>query len=254
MSPNANEHEADVFNTSNSATQLPTNVLRQCLSFLGPSDNYYFLASVSKNFKTAVEQLYGENRNTSAESIIATVSTCNHVVDLIMGDTELMQEEKAVLTCKIFAAAFKNDRVDIFERSITPLYEAEGIMNNCVTFAITNKSTEIMRLLIKDLEYVQFLKEFELENDIPLVSCVPAACDVCMIKELIDHGVKFNGESLVFALQRDDLETFEYLLNVVNVYTGRERQAIFFSAMSHRKGFDAFQMLMGKGFTYGMRY
>lgn len=67
MTPVANEHEADdVVNNSNSIIPLPTHVLRHCLSFLGSSDNYYFLAAVCKDFKTTVEQLYGENRNTSA--------------------------------------------------------------------------------------------------------------------------------------------------------------------------------------------
>ncbi|GFH61379.1 predicted protein [Chaetoceros tenuissimus] len=101
MSPNANEqHEADYLVTkskSNSTIPLPTHILRHCLSFLGSTDNYYFLASVCKDFKTAVEQLYGDNRNTSAESIIATVSTCNHVHGLIFEDMDLMEDEKMVI-------------------------------------------------------------------------------------------------------------------------------------------------------------
>lgn len=87
MSPNANEHEANITNTRNSTIQLPT-ILSHCLSFLGSSDNHYFLASLSKAFKTAVEQLYEGNQNTSAESITTSVSNCNHAIDLIVGDTD----------------------------------------------------------------------------------------------------------------------------------------------------------------------
>ena len=252
VSSNKNgQHEADDLVTeskSNSSSPLPTQVLRHCLSFLGSSDNYYFFASVSKDFKTAVEELYGEYRNTSAESITATVSTCNHVFDLIMGGTDLTEIEKGVLIHNISAAVFRNERIDIFERSIKPLYEATGMMNQCALFAITHNSTEIMRLAIKDTENVRFLKEYELQKGVFLASCAPSVCDVGMIKELIDHGVDFNGESLVFALQRDDLATFEYLLDVVKVYTERERQAIIRSALSHRDYADAFEMLMRKGF------
>ena len=111
----------------NSCIPLPIHVLRHCLSFLGSSDNYYFLASVCKDFKTAVEQLYGDNRNTSAESIIATVSTCNHVLDLMIGVTDLTEKEKGLLIYKISAAVIKNEKIDVFQRSITPLYEAKGI-------------------------------------------------------------------------------------------------------------------------------
>lgn len=50
MTPVANEHEADeVVNNSNSLIPLPTHILRHCLSFLGSSDNYYFLAALASN-------------------------------------------------------------------------------------------------------------------------------------------------------------------------------------------------------------
>ncbi|GFH61378.1 predicted protein [Chaetoceros tenuissimus] len=248
MSTNVNEqHEGNDLITkskSNSSIPLPTHILRHCLSFLGSSDNYYFLASVSKDFKTVVEQLYGDNRNTSAESIIATVSRCNHVIDLIMGDTELAEEEKAVIAEKIAKVIFYNDKVVIFEQSVMPKCETSEGIRKIVGYAITERSTEIMRTIIKNKENVQIMKDQMVEDGVPLAVFVSAACDVSMIKELIDHGVEFKGESLVFALNRDDLQTFEYLLDTVEVYT--EPLAIIRKALVHQKYIDAFEMLMTK--------
>ncbi|GFH58363.1 predicted protein [Chaetoceros tenuissimus] len=249
MTPVANEYEANVVNNSNSTIPLPIHILRHCLSFLGSSDNYYFLAAVCKDFKTAVEQLYGENRNTSAESIIATVSTCNHVLVLLYEDTDLIEEERATYIWKFLLLVFENDRKDIFEGSFISFTESVIILK-FMQLAIEYRSTEVMRLIIKDEENVQLMNAHFLENDHSLAVCAPIACDGSMIKQLIEYGVEFYGDSLFYALKRDDLDTFEYLLDEVEVYNEVERYTIISEALLHQKYRDAFQILMTNRFFH----
>lgn len=237
---------------------FPIDTLRHCLSFLGSSDNYYFLASVCKDFKTVVEQLYRGNRNTSTESIIATVSTCNHVIDLFLGRMNLIPEEIRVYIGKIKKCVFDNDRVDIFEESIKPVrtnFLKEtimiGYMKEYILSAINYRSTEIMRSIIKNQKNVQFMKYQMSRDDVPvsLASNAPAACDVHMIKDLIRYGVVFNAISLLFALKRNDLDTFEYLVDVVKVRVcdREEKIKVVFEALAHQKYNDAYEMLMRNG-------
>ena len=262
MSLNANEQHGMELIKSKSSTikALPIDTLRHCLSFLGSSDNYYFLASVCKDFKTVVEQLYRGNRNTSTESIIATVSTCNHVFDLLFGDTDLTKKEREVYIEKVAIKIFVNDRVDIFEGSIIPVRttaEKEkvmiGNMKMYILSAINHRSTEIMRSIIKNQKNVQFMKVQinTRRNGFSLASHATAACDVHMIKELIDHGVAFNADSLFYALRRDDLDTFKYLVDVVKVqvYDRKEKALIVCDVLGHQKCNDAFEMLMRHGFV-----
>ena len=262
MSLNANEqHGMDLVKSKSSTNKaLPIDILRHCLSFLGSSDNYYFLASVCKDFKTVVEQLYRGNRNTSTESIIATVSTCNHVFDLLFGDTDLTKKEREVYIEKVAIKIFVNDRVDIFEGSIIPVRttaEKEkvmiGNMKMYILSAINHRSTEIMRSIIKNQKNVQFMKVQinTRRNGFSLASHATAACDVHMIKELIDHGVAFNADSLFYALRRDDLDTFEYLVDVVKVRVcdREEKIKVVFEALTHQKYNDAYEMLMRNGFV-----
>ncbi|GFH61380.1 predicted protein [Chaetoceros tenuissimus] len=110
-----------------------------------------------------------------------------------------------------------------------------------------------MRVIIKDKENVQFMKDHTSDNDVPIASYAPAACDVSMIKELIRSGVAFNATSLLFALRRDDLATFEYLLDVAKVRISDRKEKekgerIVFEALLHEKYKDAFEMLMRNGF------
>ena len=107
--------------------------------------------------------------------------------------------------CKSIHSFFLNDRVDIFEGLFTSFTESV-IMLKFIRLAIEYRSTEVMRLIIKDEENLQLMNDHLLENGNSLATRAPVACDVCMIKQPIEFGVEFNGDSLFFALRRDDLD------------------------------------------------
>ena len=100
---------------SSRLSALPTQVLGNCFSFLGPSGHYYFLASVCKDFKVAVEELYGDDRNTSVGSILTSISTCRHVMEMTSGE-----EYEQIIQEKITNAVFSSQRIDIFQHVFRP--------------------------------------------------------------------------------------------------------------------------------------
>lgn len=97
---------------------------------------------MSKDFKCAVEHLYGENRNTSAERIIATESTCRHIInlicqDLLFRDMRLIKGGISKMINKIVAAVFEHDRADIFEGSFKPfayIFRVQMKVRDCLNF------------------------------------------------------------------------------------------------------------------------
>lgn len=200
-----------------SSLSLPTHVLSHCFSFLGSSGHYYFLASVCKEFKVAVEELYQGNRNTSMDSIISSLSTYRHVIKIV--DYNTIYEE-------IVNAIFKNDRVDIFAEVRKKLE-----MMRSVNLAIVHCSTEIMRSIITDEEVVYAMMNY------PTHVCVSSACDRHMIQYLIEKGMKFNASSVDSALRRKDLETFRYLLDFVSIANEdfNVRNYVFDAALKHEK-------------------
>ncbi|GFH49983.1 predicted protein [Chaetoceros tenuissimus] len=214
--------------STSSSSPLPTHVLSHCFSFLGSSGHYYFLASVCRDFRIAVEELYQGSRNTSMDSIISSVSTYRHIIKIV--DSNTICEE-------IFKAIFRKDRVEIF----TEISNKLEIMVS-VHLAIANCSTEIMRSIITDEKVV-----YEMMN-YPTHVCVSSACDVSMIQYLMDKGVKFNASSVESALRRKDLETFRYLLDFVDVANEdvNVRNYIFHAAWKHEHNIDAMRLLKEK--------
>lgn len=214
--------------SASSSLSLPTHVLSHCFSFLGSSGHYYFLASVCKEFKVALEELYQGSRNTSMESIISSVSTYRHVIKIV--DCNTIYEE-------IVNAIFRNDRVDIFAE-VRKKFE----MMRSLHLAIVHCSTEIMRSIITDEEVV-----YEMMN-YPIHVFVSSACDRNMIQYLIEKGVKFNASSVDSALRRKDLETFRYLLDFVSVANEdfNVRNYIFDAALKHENNKDAMRLLKQK--------
>lgn len=216
-------------NRSTSSTlPFPTHVLSHCFSFLGSSGHYYFLASVCRHFKIAVEELYQGNRNTSMDSIISSVSTYRHVRNIV--DSITIYEE-------IAKAIFKNDRVDIFAE-----IRNEFEMMTGVHLAITHCSTEIMRSIIVDEHVVYAMM------NAPTHTCVSSACDRSMIQYLMEKGVKFNLTSVECALKRNDLETFRYLLDFVDLANENFNgiNYIFRASLKHEDKKDAIRFLKQK--------
>ena len=155
---------------------------------------------------------------------------------------------------RIVAAVFEHDRADIFEGSfksfayyISGPDESERLLK-FLDYAIDYGSTEIMRSIINNKENVQIMKDWIVEDGFPLAVFAPAACDVSMIKELIEYGIEFTAFSVVYALKRDSLETFEYLLYVVELHDREEIEQIICNALVHQKYNHAFQIFMTKGF------
>ncbi|GFH57195.1 predicted protein [Chaetoceros tenuissimus] len=73
--------------TPSKVTDLTNDILKHYFSFLGKKTGcYYFLASVCKDFKALVEEQYGDDRNTSADSILSSKSTCFHVSNILDQD------------------------------------------------------------------------------------------------------------------------------------------------------------------------
>ena len=76
-----------------SSLPLPDHLVRHCLSFVG-SGSYFFLASVCKQLKRCVEMECSSDRNTSAESIIASKKTFIRFLDIYCADTRVGREEE----------------------------------------------------------------------------------------------------------------------------------------------------------------
>ena len=245
-----------VDSTPLSLSHLPANVLSNCFSFLGSSGHYYFLASVCKDFKVAVDELYGDARNTSMDSINTSVSTCTHVIN------RMSRNEIPNVSEKIIENVFKHDRLDIFEGVVACISDAvlsdthnlQGYVEH-VRSAIGSISTKIMRSMINENEHIIYLLKnlrppegMEIEESYDdlkaLVQQMSAACDPEMIRVLVEKGVEFDsGSVVVHSLRREDIETFKYLLDIVSVENEHDIQSIVLTALQHKMKLEAITAL-----------
>ena len=205
-----------------------------------------------KRWMRTVQSLYLVHFNLSETEGSATITNFIRL-DVLFTDRYLSKEEKMVIIDKIVATVFKHDRADIFEGSFklieyfTPNQTDSERMLEFIKNAIRHRSTEIMRSIIKNKENVQIMKDQMMEDDVPLAAFASAACDVSMIKELIEYGVEFTTDTLLSALKRDDLGTFEYLLNAVEFHDREKNAIVICEALRHQKYNDAFQILKTNG-------
>ncbi|GFH49980.1 predicted protein [Chaetoceros tenuissimus] len=239
-----------------SLSQLPANVLSNCFSFLGPSGHYYFLASVCKDFKVAVDELYGDDRNTSMDSILTSVSTFTHVIKLIFEENG---DEYESLSMKITAAVFENDRVDLYQDVVSKMSirTLQGELTD-VSCAIRYKSTEIMRSIIENEQIIYLLKNLKppegiqidvTPDDMPsIVQALPAACDPQMIHQLVKKGVVFKCSSVCHSLRRKELETFKCMLDMFEHEENDSKSQVIFPVLEHEMHLDAIKYLKQKGY------
>ncbi|GFH49981.1 predicted protein [Chaetoceros tenuissimus] len=232
---------------------LPSGVLSNCFSFLGPSGHYYFLASVCKDFKVAVDELYDDDRNTSMNSILTSVSTCTHVMSL---SDELVPDGVSILP-KVITAVFENDRLDLYQ---DVLLKNDLTTMLFMTNAIRYKSTEIMRSIITNEQIIYLLKNSQPPEGMQIeatskeikiiVQAIVAACDPQMIHQLVEKGVVFDVSSIFHSLRRKDLETFKCLLDILghDEVDNRDVVSIFRSLLEHEMHFDAIKYLKQKGY------
>ncbi|GFH49978.1 predicted protein [Chaetoceros tenuissimus] len=244
--------------SSGGVLALPANVLSNCFSFLGPSGHYYFLASVCKDFKVAVDELYQGNYNTSIESIITSMSTIRHVFEVIESDVESNVVKERIYDM-MKEAVYKYDRPDLLEvigvdkytLSMDNFFAIENTLD-AIEAATVYNSTEIMRSIITHEEGV-------IDNCLDCMKKIPdwydfngilskssAACDAHMISQLVEKGVEFDGISIVYSLTRRDIETFKCLLDIVQIEQDVMRLPIILNALQHEMHLDAMKCLKGK--------
>ena len=241
--------------SSSKLSSLPTQVLGNCFSFLGSSGHYYFLASVCKDFKVAVDELYGDDRNTSIDSILTSASACRHVIEMTSGE-----EHEQIIQHHITEAVFKNERVDIFQNVFRPSLNPSDVHTlRYIVHAIKHKSTEVMRFMISHESIIEFLKVCQTSEDksrpFPtyehakfVIRYLSVPCDVSMIKYLMEKGIQFNYRSILESLIRDNLDTFEYLLDTISLEameTDMLKRTIS-KAIQHDKAIDAIRILRRK--------
>lgn len=232
----ANTNQVNLAPTT-TCLKIPSHILGHCFSFLGSSGHYYFLASVCKDFRAAVKELYKGNYNTSAESIISSVSTCRHVYRTVQYQIRM----------KITEAIFRNDRVDVFKdmsQTLTLLCPSNA------REAIAQQSTEILRFIITDEEmFLQMKNEISLSkannNYVPLVILAPSTCDVDMIQHLLQKGIEFKPLSVLQTLLRKSLDTFECLLGIVSFedFEMAQKCEMIEMALDHEKHIQAIKIL-----------
>ena len=100
-----------------------------------------------------------------------------------------------------------------------------------------------MRSIINNKENVKIVKDWIVEDGFTLAVFAPAACDVSRIKELIEYGIEFTAFSVGYALKRDSLVTFEYLLDVVELHDREEIEEIICNALGIKSTIMVFKSL-----------
>ncbi|GFH49977.1 predicted protein [Chaetoceros tenuissimus] len=186
--------------SSGGVLALPSGVLSNCFSFLGACSHYYFLASVCKDFKVAVDELYQGNCNTSIESIITSMSTIRHVQEIVRFEDEYYGDDMDYrMYCMIKEAIYKYDRPDLLEFIGINKYtyymgsksESEETLE-VIAAAAENNSTEIMRSIITHEAKVieQCVKKpvwgwYDIKR---ILSKSSAACDPEMICQMVERG------------------------------------------------------------------
>ena len=255
-----NEEAKDTHTSSSRGViTLPTGVLSNCFSFLGSSGHYYFLASVCKDFKVAVDELYQGNCNTSIEAIITSMSTIEHVFNVIdIEDEYYVDRMEDRMYGMISEAIYKYDRPDLLEFLGIDKYtfyagsvsESEDTLNAMIS-AIKHNSTEIMRsIIVHEAKVIeQCVKTpvwgyYDIKHSILLK--ISAACDPEMIGKLVEKGVEFDYKSIEYSLTRTDLDTFKCLLDIVQVEDERMKESIILKALQHGMHLDAMKCLKGK--------
>ncbi len=176
---------------------------------------------------------FPNDRNTSAESIVASKETFDRFMDIFCeGNISAVREEEREETKRVFRivqnAIFETDNVDMYEQVyIGILSKGEEIGDDEKAFissvwpAVKANSIQIMKHIISNNETLSKMMQYDApeedENAAPvkIASCVTSACDVEMIEYLQGKGVDFNARSILFALKGGRIDTMRHLLDIV---------------------------------------
>ncbi|GFH46780.1 predicted protein [Chaetoceros tenuissimus] len=214
-----------------SSLPIPDQLVRHCLSFVGDG-SYFFLASVSRQLKRCVEMEFPNDRNTSAESIVATKETFVRFMDAFCADTTVEREEQTKEAERVFrlvqCAIFDIDSVDMYENVYIGIFgQAEQETDEKESFirsvwpAVEANSIQIMKHIISNDEILSKMKQIDAPDQdedadlVKIASCVTSACDVEMIEYLRGKGVEFNARSIYFAMRGGRMDTVRHLLDFV---------------------------------------
>ncbi|GFH48477.1 predicted protein [Chaetoceros tenuissimus] len=255
-----------------SSLPIPDQLVRHCLSFVGDG-NYFFLASVSRQVKRCVEMEFSNDRNTSAESIVASKETFVRFMDIFCADPtfvvereERIEEGQRVLHL-VQCAIFKTDNVDLYENFYVDFFckhqntddDKESFIST-VWPAVGGKSIQIMKRIISNDETLSKMMQYDApeedENVAPvkIASCITSACDVEMIEYLRGKGVDFNARSLYYALRGGRIDTLRHLLDFFpSDFEGMDILELFKIAGSACKsgGYEGLRVLKEKGWLKG---
>ena len=217
-----------------SSLPIPDHLVRHCLSFVG-GGSYFFLASVSRQLKRCVEMEFPSDRNTSAESIIASKKTFIRFMNIFCADTSVGREEEReeereeagrVLSL-VQDAIFDTDSVDMYDQVYIGFFskldetENDECFTRSVWPAVQANSIQIMKHIITNDETLSKMKQIDAPEEdedadlVKIASCVTSACDVEMIEYLRGKGVEFNARSIYFALKGGRMDTLRHLLDFV---------------------------------------
>ena len=174
---------------------------------------------------------FPNDRNTSAEIIIASKKTFVRFMDIFCADTNLEREEEREEAKRVLPlvqdAIFDTDNVDMYESVCIGIFSKSVEKDDDESFirsvwpAVQANSIQIMKHIISNDETLSSMKQIDApEQDedadrVKIASCITSACDVEMIEYLRGKGVEFNARSIYFALRGGRMDTVRHLLDFV---------------------------------------
>ncbi|GFH48478.1 predicted protein [Chaetoceros tenuissimus] len=229
-----------------SSLPIPDQLVRHCLSFVG-GGSYYFVASGSRQLKRCVEMEFPNDRNTSAESIVASKETFVQVMNIFYaGNISVVREEEREEAERVVPlvqdAIFDTDNVDMYEQVYIGLFLKEA------------EKDEEESFLTSVWPAYDAPDQDEDTDSVKIVSCITSACDVEMIEYLRGKGVEFNASSIHFALKGGRMDTVRHLLDIVpSDFEGMDILDLVKIAGSACKseGYEGLRVLKEKGWLRG---
>jgi hypothetical protein len=175
---------------------------------------------------------FPNDRNTSAESIIATKETFVRFMDTfcagnISVEREEEREETKRVVHHVLDTIFDTDNVDMYESVYIGIFSKSEETDDDESFirsvwpVIRHNSIQIMKHIISNEETLSKMKQIDAPEEdedadpVKLASCVTSACNVEMIEYLRGKGVEFNARSVYFALKGRRMDTLRHLLDFV---------------------------------------
>ena len=183
-----------------------------------------------------MEMEFPNDRNTSAESIVASKKTFVRFMDSFCEDSARVESEEKIKECErvlrlVQYAIFDTDNVDMYENVYIGIFsnaeeeeeeiEDDDLFTRSVWPAVQANSIQIMKHIISNDETLSKMKQYDAPDQdedadpVKIASCVTSACDVEMIEYLRGKGVEFNARSIYFALIGGRMETVRHLLDFV---------------------------------------